>query len=149
MNVETFIGLLENVHRTTRGVMAQCPAHADHNPSLSTTEGEDGRILVHCFAGCSVQEICEALGLQVRDLFSGRPNYPRLRKGQRRRERERGDRRREAAHQGVRVELLRESGGLIRAAVNIDISRWTPETLNAELSRLAAAYRILEEEDNG
>ncbi len=32
---------------------ACCPCHEDHEPSLSITDGQDGRLLVHCFAGQS------------------------------------------------------------------------------------------------
>jgi len=44
-------------------------AHDDHKPSLSINQGTDGRALVHCHAGCSVEAICEALGLTLRDLM--------------------------------------------------------------------------------
>lgn len=37
-----------------------CPAHNDENPSLSVTE-RDGRILVHCHAGCSQESVIKAL----------------------------------------------------------------------------------------
>ncbi len=48
---------------------ARCPAHEDRSPSLSVTEGRNGQVLVHCFAGCSVDDICGAVGLEVSDLF--------------------------------------------------------------------------------
>lgn len=49
---------------------SQCPAHEDRSPSLSIREVEaDGRVLLHCFAGCHVTEICDALGLSLSDLF--------------------------------------------------------------------------------
>ena len=34
---------------------ARCPAHNDRSPSLSIREGDDGRVLVLCRAGCSLQ----------------------------------------------------------------------------------------------
>lgn len=39
----------------------RCPAHDDSSPSLSVTQTRDGRILVHCFAGCSQIEVIQAL----------------------------------------------------------------------------------------
>lgn len=48
---------------------ARCPAHDDRSPSLSIREGEDGRILIHCFAGCTVEQVCTALGIRIGDLF--------------------------------------------------------------------------------
>lgn len=47
-----------------------CPAHEDNQPSLSLSEGKDGRILLHCHAGCAIGDIVEAAGLEWRDLFS-------------------------------------------------------------------------------
>ncbi|MDX2475999.1 MAG: CHC2 zinc finger domain-containing protein [Gammaproteobacteria bacterium] len=49
--------------------IACCPAHDDRSPSMSITTGDDGRILMHCFAGCSVDEITRAIGIQTSDLF--------------------------------------------------------------------------------
>lgn len=40
-------------HRAGAGWMAHCPAHEDSTPSLSITESRDGKLLVHCHAGCS------------------------------------------------------------------------------------------------
>jgi len=33
--------------------IACCPAHNDSKPSLAIRETDDGRVLLHCFAGCS------------------------------------------------------------------------------------------------
>lgn len=46
--------------RTGRGWMARCPAHEDRTPSLSITE-RDGRVLVHCQAGCPQADVIDAL----------------------------------------------------------------------------------------
>ena len=52
------------------GFMALCPAHEDHRPSLRISEGDDGRVLLHCFTGCANEDIVHGIGLQPRDLFS-------------------------------------------------------------------------------
>ena len=52
---------------------ARCPAHNDHTPSLSISEGSDGKVLLRCFAGCSVEAITDKLGIKVRDLFPLKP----------------------------------------------------------------------------
>jgi hypothetical protein len=52
--------------------MAKCPAHPDHNPSLSIKEAPDGRVLLHCFAGCPTEAVLAALGLGWSDLFPER-----------------------------------------------------------------------------
>ena len=56
------------------GFLAHCPAHEDRNPSLSVSEGHDGKILMHCFRGCSVKDICDSIGISVKDLFPPKNN---------------------------------------------------------------------------
>ena len=48
--------------------MALCPAHDDHSPSLSIKEGENGHLLVHCFADCPTDQVCAVLGITPREL---------------------------------------------------------------------------------
>src|SRR5262245_28494931 len=55
--------------RSSEGWLAKCPAHDDRQPSLSISEGRDGRVLLHCHAGCALDEILSAAGLTKRDLF--------------------------------------------------------------------------------
>ncbi len=47
------------------GYMCRCPGplhrNGDRNPSLSVTDGRNGRPLFHCFAGCAYDEIVTAL----------------------------------------------------------------------------------------
>ena len=52
---------------------ARCPAHDDKSPSLSLKLCDDGRILVHCHAGCEVESVCDALGLTLGDLMPDKP----------------------------------------------------------------------------
>ena len=63
---------LQGLHRSTGGYLAICPAHPDHSPSLSITAGNDGRILLHCWAGCATADVLAALGLGWSDLFASR-----------------------------------------------------------------------------
>lgn len=51
--------------------MAKCPSHQDNSPSLGIREGQDGRILLHCFAGCPLTSILRAISLRASDLFPG------------------------------------------------------------------------------
>jgi hypothetical protein len=47
-----------------------CPAHDDRNsPSLSL-KAENGKLLLHCFAGCHPEDILSEIGLGMKDLFS-------------------------------------------------------------------------------
>ncbi len=50
-------------------LVGACPAHEDRRASLSIAQAEDGRALVKCHAGCTVYEICAAVGLRVLDLM--------------------------------------------------------------------------------
>lgn len=52
---------LQKAKRNGSGWMACCPAHDDHNPSLSVSECEDGKVLVKCFAGCTQLSVIDAL----------------------------------------------------------------------------------------
>jgi len=50
--------------------MAKCPAHDDNNPSLSIRDA-DGKVLLHCHAGCRQRDVIEAL--KARGLWPERP----------------------------------------------------------------------------
>lgn len=70
MVLSEFLSLFRGVKKEGGGYMALCPAHNDHDPSLSVSLSEDGeRILIHCFAGCSEEEVLTALSLKPSDLF--------------------------------------------------------------------------------
>lgn len=56
------------------GWCCKCPAHDDRNPSLSIHAGDDGRALVNCHAGCTVDAVCGAIGLRPADLFTPDPS---------------------------------------------------------------------------
>lgn len=67
---------LDHARRTGAGRwIARCPAHEDRAPSLSIRELDDGRTLIHCFGGCSVDSIVGALGLEIADLFPERRSH--------------------------------------------------------------------------
>jgi hypothetical protein len=47
---------------------AECPSHADRNPSLDI-KFVDGKRLLNCLACCETEDVLEAAGLTWRDLF--------------------------------------------------------------------------------
>ena len=49
---------------------ALCPAHPDKEASLTITQGNDGKTLLKCHAGCSSESVVLAAGLKMADLFS-------------------------------------------------------------------------------
>src|SRR5215211_6932597 len=67
--VEKLLERLEGIERRNGGFMALCPSHDDHTPSLSVSEGNGGKALVRCFAGCETGDVLDALGLSIYDLF--------------------------------------------------------------------------------
>lgn len=71
MTPEAFAALVEARPTGTGKWQALCPAHNDRAPSLSIRDVQNGRVLVHCFAVCSVDAILSALGLSRHDLYTG------------------------------------------------------------------------------
>jgi len=70
MQLNDFLARLKGVKRNGSSQYdALCPAHADKEQSLSVSE-KDGKILLHCHAGCSTDSILGVLGLEMWDLFS-------------------------------------------------------------------------------
>lgn len=68
--LENLLSHLEGVRKTgTDRYTARCPAHNDRRASLSIRGLDDGRVLVHCFAGCAVDDVTRAAGLELTDLF--------------------------------------------------------------------------------
>lgn len=127
---------------------ACCPAHQDRRPSLTFKDGERC-ILVKCFAGCALDEICQALSIRPSDLFFDALDHnPQRRKtAAQQRERTRQVRERHAHQQGALIDALREADYFIRSRHGLDISQWNHRHLDAELSALADAYTLLEHED--
>ena len=76
--VDLVLERLEQVKERGEGYQALCPAHDDQDPSLSISEGEDGRALLKCFVGCETEEIVAALGLEMKDLFERRNGHKKI-----------------------------------------------------------------------
>lgn len=72
MNIDDFLARFDGTTKTSGGWLVCCPAHGDSNPSLSVAEGDDGRILLKCHAGCETQAIVDAMGLKMADLMPER-----------------------------------------------------------------------------
>jgi hypothetical protein len=72
MTAEMLLSRLENVRQSGRGWRADCPCGHDSRGSLSITEGDDGRVLLHCFSGCAAEDVLSAVGLSLSDLYPER-----------------------------------------------------------------------------
>jgi hypothetical protein len=126
--------------------IARCPAHDDRHPSLSISEGDRG-LLLRCWAGCSLEAVCQALGIAVRDLFyDRRPQAAHWRDIKGQRELQRANE--EAINYVVDlfIDLAREAERLIASSHGHDISTWSAEQLDEALNLLAEAYAIVERE---
>ena len=72
--------------------LCRCPTglhrHGDRNRSLSVWESSDGWVRLHCFTGCTRDEIVAAMGLKIRDLalneFNPNPEWEQRRKDEER-----------------------------------------------------------------
>lgn len=64
MSVDEILNGLRGVRKNGNGWTALCPAHEDHDPSLSISE-RDGKLLLYCHAGCSFEQIAQATGLNM------------------------------------------------------------------------------------
>ena len=47
--------------------LAICPSHIDDRASLSIKEGDEGELVVHCFAGCNKMEIIK----EIKEMLNG------------------------------------------------------------------------------
>lgn len=61
-NLEAVLAKFNGVTKRGASYMALCPAHADKNPSLAISQGDEGKILLKCHAGCKYEDIIKALG---------------------------------------------------------------------------------------
>lgn len=79
MHINELLARLERTQSRGDGQFyASCPTpehqHGDRSRGLSIKDAGDGRILLHCFAGCSPDAIVGALGLSLSDLFPENPH---------------------------------------------------------------------------
>jgi len=71
---EKFVAKLAGVSGRGPRWRAICPAHESKHRtrSLAVFEADDGRVLLKCHAGCDVDDIVRAVGLDLADLFPPR-----------------------------------------------------------------------------
>lgn len=70
MTAQVLLSRLDRVKQTAREQwVACCPSHdSKSGQSLAVTE-RDGKVLVHCFAGCDIYEVLSSVGLEIHHLF--------------------------------------------------------------------------------
>jgi len=76
MTIESLLSRMSKVRRRGNNKwMVSCPCHEDKHPSLSIKD-QDGVILMHCFSQqCSAADICNAIGIDIQELFPPSDNY--------------------------------------------------------------------------
>jgi putative DNA primase/helicase len=134
--IDVLMRRLANAKKSGKGYICSCPAHGGHD--CLSVEEKDGRVLVHCFAGCSAQEVVESVDLRLSDLFADSLNP---------------ERRREYDIQAA--VSARDRAKLIMdiAAVQLDKEVWTKEDLqtladaNDTYSRSIRALEELQESE--
>ncbi len=144
MIVNTFLAQLDRVRTTRRGWLSRCPSHPDLHPSLSIAEGDGGKILLRCWAGCTVQEIVAVMGLQLSDLFADAPVNPCQRPTFLPKP-PRFDWRRASSdflHRAEALEVRAER--VFESARGLDCAAWTGEDIDAALSAVAGAFADLQ-----
>lgn len=72
MDIRQVLSRLNKVRHNRKGWSARCPAHEDRRNSLSVTEASNGRVLIHCFAGCTPKMVFDALGISMKKSSSSR-----------------------------------------------------------------------------
>lgn len=149
MILEELLPTLRKLRKAGQGWMACCPAHEDRSPSLSLRKGHTGW-LVRCWAGCTLDEICRALGIRVSELFFDSGHAMSSEEiQQRQRDRKRRERQKylEAQASGATIDCIREAERFLQVARGIDSSTWDPDRLDRELNHVCDALDIVLQEE--
>lgn len=73
-NVAGILARLKQAKQVSDGQwQALCPAHDDHNASLSVATGANGRVVLVCHAGCNTLSVLRAAGLSWQDVMPREP----------------------------------------------------------------------------
>ena len=79
--IDQILSKFPNTKKSGSGWIVNCPAHDDKSPSLQITEGQDGKVLFHCFAGCKLDDILAGAEIDKADIFPEGKQTPK-RKGE-------------------------------------------------------------------
>lgn len=74
---------LKGVRQSGSKAMAQCPAHDDGSSSLSIKHLDNGKVLIHCFAGCDPESVLSAASLSWSDIYPDDGYKPTMNKATR------------------------------------------------------------------
>jgi hypothetical protein len=137
--LEMILSRLDKPRKSGKGNYAcRCPAHADKSASLAIKEGDDGRVLMHCFAGCSALEVVNAVGLRLEDLWPFKEKDSSALGYQKRRQAMR-----EAGWASALKVLAEESTVVLLAAKSPTLTVEDAKRLRLAVSRIENAKRVL------
>ena len=97
----------------------RCPAHDDHNPSLTVKAGRSGNVVVKCHAGCSQEKVIAELRRRGFKLSAKERDYEQRKTDRERRQAERE--RQQTAEAEFEEKRLRAWGILRRATADLDL----------------------------
>lgn len=76
MGIEQILDRLDHCKATGNDQWhASCPGHDDRSPSLSIKAKSDGRVLLHCHAGCGAIDVLNAIDLDFSALYPPDDHY--------------------------------------------------------------------------
>lgn len=149
MTLEEFAALNPEARPCGHGYRGPCPSCGGgrHSTKFSFTE-QGGKLLLHCFGGCSPQEICRALGIEVRDLFLDVGVAPHeVRRRQAERELQKAKSEVERMAEGFKIDVSREAERFLDATVGTDILRLDGKQRDALMHRVCDALAVRMEEE--
>lgn len=76
LTVNELVSMIPGTHRKNGGknsFQCCCPAHRDKEASLTVSEGDKGKPVLFCHAGCKTEDILGAIGLTLADINDDKP----------------------------------------------------------------------------
>jgi len=147
MVLEECLNLLQSPRKSGKGWIAYCPSHPDKTPSLSIKEGVKG-LLLKCWAGCQLRDICSALNLTVSDLFYDQnmsPGIIRRHRVERRCEKAKSEVERMVT--GFQIDAVREAERYLKTMIGTDISTLNDRQLSKLLGSIFDALKLIQNEE--
>lgn len=131
---EPLLQRLDGVQKSASGWRARCPACGGKSRKVSIAE-RDGRVLLHCFAGCRAEDVLAAVGLSWADIMPPRtwPESPEERRQARRALRE--------SAWAAALATLATEATIVRMA-SAQVARWQPLSEEDDARLALACERI-------
>lgn len=73
MTATDILDRLSNIKSHGDYYTARCPAHDDNKNSLQVKTMPTGKVSIQCFAGCTIDRICDEIDIKKSDLYPDKP----------------------------------------------------------------------------